>query len=300
MIWLLGSQGMLASFLAKEFLKRKIPFAGTDHKIDISNFNLLRDFADSYFSKTNELSAIINCAAYTNVDKAEQEKDLAYRINVTGAKNLAIIAKNKSVPLIHISTDYVFGNNVQSKLMHPYTEDAITSPVNFYGITKDLGEKEIQNELQNFYILRSSWLYSYSGKNFVKTMLSLLKSHSVIKVVADQKGSPTFCKTLSDSILKILERNNSCSRVPNGIYHISDEGECSWYEFAVEIKKLALDFNLLKNDSCKIIPCTTNEYPQIAKRPDYSVLSKEKIKKNLNLKIPDWKESLYNFFTMYP
>ena len=219
----------------------------------------------------------INCAAYTAVDKAEEAIELADRVNHLGAQNMADACKKFEVVLIHISTDFVFDGEGTA----PYLEDDITNPLGVYGKTKLAGEQVIAKTLQRYFIIRTSWLYSEYGHNFLKTMLRLAKERDEIGVVGDQMGSPTYAKDLAEVILKcIYTKNNSF-----GIYHYSNSGVASWYDFANEIFRLS-------NSNIKLNSIGTKDYPTPAKRPKYSVLNTSKIKKALNIGIPNWKNSL--------
>ena len=232
-----------------------------------------------YFDKSNKFDIIINCAAYTAVDKAEKEQELANQVNHLAVKQLASIANKQQARLIHISTDYVFdGENFK-----PYCEDDTTNPNGVYGITKLDGEKAMQeiNPL-NSIIIRTSWVYSSVGANFVKTMLRLGRERDSLGVIFDQVGTPTYARDLAKAILDILV-NIKNEKVE--IYNYSNEGVLSWYDFAKEIMRMA------KID-CSINPIETSEYPTPAKRPHFSLLNKSKIKKEFNLTIPFWKDSL--------
>jgi dTDP-4-dehydrorhamnose reductase len=219
----------------------------------------------------------INCAAYTAVDKAESEIDTAFQINATAPGLLAGMLSKKSTPLIHISTDYVF----DGKSNTPLPESAGTNPLNQYGKSKLEGERLIMKNNPASQIIRTSWLYSSFGNNFVKTMLRLMKEKETIQVVQDQLGSPTYGGDLASAILQMIE---SGQFIP-GIYHYSNEGETTWYEFAMEIKKLT-------GSGCRVVPITTSGYPTPASRPAYSLLDKTKIKKDYGLTIPNWEASL--------
>ena len=219
----------------------------------------------------------INCAAYTAVDKAETEKEEAFKINSQSARNLAAAAKNSKTRFIHISTDYVFNGRSDK----PYTEDHATDPVNVYGHSKLQGEFACQEENEESIIIRTSWVYSRFGNNFVKTMLRLMQTKKEISVVADQYGSPTYAADLAQIMIQII---NSENWVP-GIYHFSNDGETNWFEFANAIKEII-------NSDCLIHPISTGQYPTPAMRPVYSVLNKEKIK-DVYAVIPNhWKDSL--------
>lgn len=220
----------------------------------------------------------INCAAYTAVDKAETEREIAFLINQTGVKNLAQIAAQSNSRLIHISTDYVFDGNGNEA----YNENHSVNPQNVYGESKLRGEQEALAVNSDSLIIRTAWVYSEHGNNFVKTMLRLMQSKEEIGVVADQMGSPTYAGDLAKAILFIITSNKW---VP-GIYHYSNEGIISWYEFAKAIQTYI-------NSACRVNAIPSSAYPTPAKRPAYSVLNKDKIKSTFGVTIPDWQESLY-------
>lgn len=223
------------------------------------------------------VGAIVNCAAYTNVDAAEDNEDVAYLINATAAANLAAAAKAEGALLIHVSTDYVFGDEGNT----PRTEDLPTNPLGAYGRTKLAGEQAIIDSGCRHVIIRTAWLYSVHGKNFVKTMLGLMEKLPALKVVFDQVGSPTYAGDLADAIGIIIN-----TPVPTeGTYHYSNEGVCSWYDFAVAIGQLA-------GSNCVVNPCHSDEFPSKVTRPAFSVLDKTKIRTNFSLTIPHWFSSL--------
>jgi len=242
----------------------------------------------SYFDNNN-FDVIINCGAYTAVDRAEEEQNLTNQVNHLAIKQLARIAKEQKAKLIHISTDYVF-DGTGSK---PYKETDKTNPINVYGKTKLAGEKALQEIMPtNAMIIRTSWVYSEYGNNFVKTMLRLGKERDEINVVSDQIGSPTYATDLAKAILKIIDnRDYQDKDRATEIYHHSNKGEISWYDFAKEIFKLA------KID-CKVSPITTEQYPTPAKRPRNTLMSKDKIIEEFSLEILDWKKSLETCITI--
>lgn len=225
---------------------------------------------------------IINCAAYTAVDDAEQNLNMARSINAEGPKILAEACSQKNITLFHISTDYVFDG--KSKV--PYNEDDITSPLSIYGKTKLEGEQNVHAHWSKSYIIRTSWLYSSYNQNFVKSMLRLGEERSELGIVSDQFGSPTYAHDLAKAIMHIVtQTTNNQNNAPYGIYHYSNEGCTSWYEFAKEIMHIA-------GINCQVNPITTEQYPTPAPRPSNSVMSKEKIKEHFHLEIPHWKKSL--------
>lgn len=247
--------------------------ADGNEKLDITNLEDIRNMV-----KKNDVDIIVNCAAYTNVDKAESDYDTANLINNTAAGNLAAAMKEVGGTLIHISTDYVF----QGDRNTPCQEDWATNPLGVYGKTKLAGEKAIEATGCNHIIIRTAWLYSQWGKNFVKTMQSLTASHDTLKVVFDQVGTPTFAGDLADVIAHII---NSGQTDKTGIYHFSNEGVCSWYDFAKMICKLS-------GNTCDITPCYSEEFPSPVKRPHFSVLDKKKIRDTFGIKVPYWTDSL--------
>ena len=242
-------------------------------KLDITNIEDIRNMV-----KNNNVDIIVNCAAYTNVDKAESDYDTADLINNTAVGNLATAMKEAGGTLIHISTDYVF----QGDRNTPCQEDWTTNPLGVYGKTKLAGEAAIATTGCNSIIIRTAWLYSQWGKNFVKTMQRLTAPHDTLKVVFDQVGTPTFAGDLADTIAHII---NTGQTNKTGIYHFSNEGVCSWYDFAKLICKLS-------GNTCDISPCYSEEFPSPVKRPHFSVLDKRKIKETFGIKVPYWTDSL--------
>lgn len=240
--------------------------------LDISSENQV-----NYFFTNHKIDWCINCAAYTAVDKAETEFLLAHKINNEGAKNLALACKKHNAKLIHISTDLVFGGNKNK----PYKECDITNPINVYGQTKLDGEKQIQSNFDKYFIIRTSWLYSEFGNNFMKTMLRLASERQELSIVNDQTGTPTYAVDLAHVILKIINTNSS----KYGLYHYSNNGTVSWYDFAKAIFEM-------NNASIITHPIPSSAFPTPAKRPHYSMLDKSKIKNTFDIEIPNWKQSL--------
>ena len=228
--------------------------------------------------KDNSIQVIVNCAAYTNVDKAEDDRETADLINNKAVENLAIAARENDATLIHISTDYVF----KGDRCTPCREDWETDPLGVYGITKLAGEKSIERTGCRHIIIRTAWLYSPFGKNFVKTMQKLTAEKDSLKVVFDQVGTPTYAGDLADAIARIIETGQLGKQ---GIYHFSNEGVCSWYDFAREICELS-------GNTCNIQPCHSDEFPSKVKRPHFSVLDKTKIKDTFGIEVPYWEDSL--------
>ncbi len=229
----------------------------------------------------NGIELIINCAAYTNVDKAEDDRALAERLNTTAVEHLAAAMKRRNGWLVHISTDYVFGGDPYNP---PCKEDQQGTPTGVYGETKLHGEQAIARIGCHHIIIRTAWLYSEFGKNFVKTMLDLTASKPELKVVFDQTGTPTYARDLAEAIFAIVEGRKYAGN--EGIYHYSNEGVCSWYDFTKTIAELA------GRTKCDIQPCHSDEFPSKVKRPAYSVLDKTKIKTVFGLRIPYWTDSL--------
>lgn len=242
-------------------------------KLDITNLDDVRKMVNE-----QNINVIVNCAAYTNVDRAETDFDTANLINNTAAGNLAIAMKEADGTLIHISTDYVF----QGDRNIPCREDWDTNPLGVYGKTKLAGEQAIKATGCKHIILRTAWLYSQWGKNFVKTMQSLTASHDTLKVVFDQVGTPTFAGDLADTIAHIISTNQLSK---TGIYHYSNEGVCSWFDFAKLICQLS-------GNTCDIEPCYSEEFPSPVKRPHFSVLDKSKLKNTFGIRVPYWTDSL--------
>ena len=284
MIWLIGCKGMLGTEIARQLTENKIEFVGTDIDVDITNPKAMAEFV-----KDKSISYIINCSAYTAVDKAESDTEFAKKLNEDGPGNIANLADQIHAKMIHISTDYVFDGTGDT----PRTEDMSVAPIGVYGVTKAAGEAAVRQNLKEYYILRTAWLYGWAGKNFVYTMIRAMNTHEAVKVVNDQKGTPTFAGDLADVIIKIMNKET----VPYGIYHCTDLGEITWWDFTNEIKKQGIEVGWINETGkkCTVNPCTTEEYPTPAKRPAYSVLSKEKIQKTLGITLPDWKESLNVF-----
>ncbi len=250
-------------------------------KLDITDVDAVRAAVREY-----QADAIVNCAAYTNVDKAETDQEICALLNAKAPENLAVAMKDVGGLLVHISTDYVFGGDPYNT---PCTEDRTGTPTGVYGRTKLEGEKAILATGCNHVIIRTAWLYSEYGRNFVKTMLNLTSSKPQLNVVFDQTGTPTYALDLAEAIASVLEdykRSRGITYPNNGIYHYSNEGVCSWYDFT----KMIAEY--VGHDQCDIRPCHSDEFPSPVKRPSYSVLDKTKIKSVFGLEIPYWTESL--------
>lgn len=246
---------------------------------DVPELDITDKAAVSAFFEANNIDIVVNCAAYTNVDKAEEDKENANLINHIGPKNLAEACKERNGFLIHISTDYVFDGTKNT----PYVETDETNPLGVYGETKLRGEQAIINSGCEYLIIRTSWLYSAFGKNFLKTMQKLTAEKESIKVVFDQVGTPTYAGDLANVIHTIIQKNEN--KIKNQIYHFSNEGVCSWYDFAVAI-------NEAFGHNCKVVPCHSDEFQSKVTRPSYSILDKSKIKNELDVYIPYWRVSI--------
>ncbi|MBQ5730830.1 MAG: dTDP-4-dehydrorhamnose reductase [Bacteroidaceae bacterium] len=247
---------------------------------DIEELDVTDADAVQRFVSENGVEVVVNCVAYTNVDKAESDEETAYKVNATAVENIAKAVKSVDGTLFHVSTDYVFGTDGNT----PRTEEMPLAPLGAYGRTKLAGERAVQQVGCKAIIIRTAWLYSEFGHNFVKTMLRLTAEKDTLKVVFDQVGSPTYAGDLALTIFSIIEGDVYSGN--EGIYHFSDEGVCSWYDFAVEIARLA------GHKNCRIEPCHSNEFPSPVTRPPYSVLDKSKIKSTFGVDIPHWRESL--------
>ena len=259
----------------------KLQYNGSDMELDITNIEALRAY-----SAGKDIEWIINCAAYTNVDKAEDERARAFRINADGVVNIAQVAQETGAQLIHISTDYVF----DGKKEEAYTESDSPNPQNVYGRSKLDGERNIVETISQYFILRTAWLYGVHGNNFVHTMLRLFNERDTVKVVSDQWGSPTYTMDLAQAILTVIDSGSS----EYGIYHTSNEGRTNWYEFAKAIYKGGLSRDLIKRE-IEILPIGSKDYPTRTVRPQNSYLSKKKFMSNFGSSLPTWQEGLKAF-----
>ncbi|MEO0553757.1 MAG: dTDP-4-dehydrorhamnose reductase [Bacteroidota bacterium] len=271
-----GANGQLGSEFKQLAEESAYKFVFCDiEEMDLSNKDSIIDFLNK-----NPVDFIISAGAYTNVDGAENDVELAKLVNGVAPGIIAEFCRKNSTRLIHISTDYVFDGEFST----PIKEEATPNPKSVYGVTKLLGEKAITQSLDNYYIIRTSWVYSNFGKNFVRTMLRLGAEKEQLAVVCDQIGTPTYAGDLASMILNIVKEVNSGNDQP-GIYNFSNEGVCSWYDFASEIMKLS-------ELGCKVIPVNSDQFPTVAARPNFSVLDKSKIKKQFNIKIEHWSDRL--------
>ena len=277
-----GQLGQSIHSITNQYDNLEIIFTDVE-ELDICDLEQLIDY-----TKSPNIDYLINCAAYTAVDKAEHEQVMARKLNADAVKNIGIAAEQNNFKVIHISTDYVF----DGKTFKPYTESSLAVPESFYGQTKLLGEKYLMESHPNSIIMRTAWLYSEFGNNFVKTMIKLGTEKDELRIVADQVGSPTYAVDLASAILTIITKVQSGTKtfIP-GIYHYSNEGVCSWYDFTIRIHQAM-------GITCKITPIESKDYPTAAPRPFYSVLNKSKIKTSYKLNIPYWGASLEKCLTI--
>ncbi len=279
-ILLTGSKGMLAKEFVSECRNRKdyTIIAPDEEECDIADISSIKNAVKNINPKV-----LINCAAYTDVDACESNKEKAFSINGEGVKNLVQVCSENGILLVHFSTDFVFDGKKES----PYTEEDKPNPLSIYGASKLLGEKNLLNSDIRFFLIRTSWMYG-KGNNFVKAVTNKASDQSEISVVDDQVGNPTWTRDIVDITLRLLETEQY------GIYNYSNEGDCSWYEFACEIIKILRNSgNKFRNT--KVIPIKSAQLKRAAKRPAYSALSKTKIKTVIDVKIPHWRKSLERF-----
>lgn len=272
-ILITGANGMLAKAVKEELKENELVCTDVE-ELDITNLEAVR-----LYTKKVKPDYIINCAAYTAVDKAEEQEKLAYKINAIGPKNLAIATQEDNAVLVHISTDYVFGG--EKDVSEDYSEDDEKNPQAVYGTTKLAGEKFIEENCKKFYIFRTAWLYG-EGHNFVRTMINLSKEHDEVKVVNDQHGSPTYAVDLASIIHQAMEK-----QIPFGVYNSTNMGYTTWYDFT----KMIYD---LEGINCKVIPVTSEEFKSAAKRPKNSQMSKSKLLK-YGIKIPTYEDALKRY-----
>lgn len=272
-ILITGANGMLAKAVREQFKNEELICTDVE-ELDITNLEATQKFVEEV-----KPEYIINCAAYTAVDKAEEDRELAEKVNAIGPKNLAIAAKQNDVTLVHISTDYVFGGD--KDIAEYYTEEEPKEPVTVYGITKLHGEENIKANCDKYYIFRTAWLYG-DGKNFVRTMISLGKDRDEVAVVTDEHGSPTYAVDLASIISQAIEK-----QIPYGIYHATNQGFTTWFEFTKKIFKLA-------GIDCKVNETTAAEFKRAAKRPSNSQLSKDKLL-NAGVSVPQYEDALARY-----
>lgn len=269
-----GSKGQLGNevqVLAPSYSQFEFIFTDVE-ELDICD----RKAVENYFAK-RKIDVLLNCAAYTAVDKAEEDVELCYRINEKAVGILGEIAAEYGTRVVHVSTDYVFDGTSY----RPYTEDMPVCPATVYGKSKLAGEQLLMDACPAAVIVRTSWLYSSFGNNFVKTMMRLGKERGTLNVIFDQVGTPTYAADLADTLLQII----SVDKFVPGIYHYSNEGVCSWYDFTISIHKMA-------GINCRVLPIESKDYPAKTPRPHYSVLNKNKIKSNYNIQISHWEDGL--------
>lgn len=276
-----GANGQLGSEIRRvaEEHEDNFQFFFTDvNELDITDLATIEQFV-----KANNIKYIVNCAAYTAVDKAEDDVDFCYKLNRDAVINLGVAAANNGAKVIHVSTDYVFDGTAT----HPYAETDALNPRSVYGKSKQEGEAGLMFACPDSIVIRTAWLYSIFGNNFVKTMLKFGKERDSLNVIADQTGTPTNAADLARAIVRIMDKSEA-DGFKAGVYHYSNEGVTTWYDFTLAIHRAA------GITSCKVNPITTDQYPTKAERPKYSVLDKTKIKTTFNLSIPKWEESLNN------
>lgn len=274
-----GGDGQLGCALRALIEKMNLPFRFyfTDAgELDITDRSQIESFVVG-----QQIRYILNCAAYTAVDKAEEEREMAFAINTAGVENIALVAKQYGVKVIHLSTDFVF----DGASTVPYDEESEPHPLSVYGETKFKGEQLLQAAGGEWLILRTSWLYSEYGSNFVKTMLRLMRERELLTVIDDQRGSPTYATDLAEMMIHILQQSE-VNGWTNGLFHFSNRGQTSWYGFADAIRRVA------GIENCKLVPVTTAEYPTAARRPAYSVMDLTKISNRFRVEIPTWEEAL--------
>lgn len=281
MIWLVGNQGMLGTEVHHRLQVRNIEHVATDLDVDITDRQ-----AVSNFSNSSALSWIVNCSAYTAVDRAEDEPEQAFRINAEGTRNLALLARERGAGFLHISTDYVFDGQKEGA----YLESDTPNPLGVYGRSKLQGELYIQENIDSHIILRTAWLYGPHGNNFVRTMLRLFRERDEVGVVSDQWGTPTLAGDLADVIVHIVNQKP----VPYGIFHFTNEGRTNWFEFASLIFRLGRQYQLVDRE-VRLFPIKAQQYPSKAFRPTNSYLSKEKIKTAFGIEVRPWQEALESF-----
>ena len=274
-----GGEGQLGSALKMLSERMSLPFRFVF--TDAAELDITRREQVEAFVADHGIRYIINCAGYTAVDKAESEQEKVYAVNAAGAENIALVAKKYGAKMLHVSTDYVFSGEATE----PYREESPTGPLSVYGATKLKGEQLVQAAGGAWIILRTAWLFSEFGSNFVKTMLRLMEERDRLTVVDDRRGSPTYAVDLAEMMIHILLLANK-GEWKTGLYHFTNGGQTTWYGFASAIKKLA------GMEHCEVLPITSDQYPLVAKRPAYSVLDSSKACNTFGVKIPAWEEAL--------
>jgi dTDP-4-dehydrorhamnose reductase len=282
MIWVVGARGMLGRDVVRELDALGLAHVDSDLDCDIADAAAVERFAQA-----QPLDWILNCAAYTAVDAAEDNEAAAEAVNARGSQNLARLATQRGARLIHVSTDYVFDGEASS----PYAEDGTPAPRGAYGRSKLHGERLLAEACAQHFVVRTAWLYGLHGKNFVATMLRLMNEREVVSVVDDQRGTPTYTRDLAAALCRFVTTDAQAY----GIYHYTNDGEATWFEFARAVLELGRTRGLVVKD-CELRPITTAEYPTRAIRPRYSVLSKAKLRRALGLDIPTWEDALARYF----
>lgn len=277
-IWICGASGMLGSHFKRLLTQRQISFIVNDSKkVDITNLDCVSDFI-----RIQKISHVINCAAYTEVDKAEIEQKQAYLVNAIGPHNLGIAGRRHGARILHFSTDYVFDGKERAS----YSEEHYCTPINAYGMSKLAGEIKLLDEHQHSCVIRTSWLFGIPGRNFVEKILHLMIEKEQLRIVYDQIGRPTYCQDLAEVALELLDEE--------GIFHFANSFETSWFQFAQEIHRQAKDLGFpMKIKTLE--PIAAHEYPTIAKRPMYSALNTKKIEQHLGSTPRPWQEALYDY-----
>jgi len=288
MIWLIGNKGMLGSEVERLLRKSNLTFLSSGREVDITDYSAIERHG-----REKKIEWVVNCSGYTKVNKAEEERESAFKINREGVKNISLYCLKRKAKLIHISTDYVFEGNKKESCGHK--ENDKVNPLSVYGKSKLAGEEEIKKNLDEYFIVRTAWLYGLNGNNFVSTILRLFREKKIVRVVDDQWGSPTYAVDLAEVIIKIIK---SCSE-KFGIYHFTNEGVVNRYEFARVIYNKAERLGLIPGDrKVEIEPIKTGEYPTAVIRSEYLVLSKDKIRREFSLKIRSWDEALEDFLSL--
>jgi len=282
-VWLVGAKGMLGQAVSRALGATGVEYTATDAEVDFTDAAVVASYVER-----ERPDWIVNCAAYTAVDQAEDEESLALRLNAAGPANLAAAAANTGASLLHISTDYVFDGTLD----RPYREDDEPAPESAYGRTKLAGEEAVRSHLDRHVIIRTAWLYGHGGKNFVETMLRLMEERDELTIVDDQLGSPTNADDLAAAITRVVTHEAPTY----GTFHFSGAGECSWYGFASEIYRQGRESGLLTRE-CTLTPVTSDQFPQKAKRPANSRLSKERIGEAYGVVPEPWQESLRRYLT---
>ena len=289
MIWLVGNRGMLGTEVEALLARRGTEFVATDTDCDITDIGALRDFAAKHQPRI-----LVNCSAYTAVDQAEDDQETAFAINATGVEQIAVTAREIGASVLHVSTDYVFDGDATE----PYPPETPTHPLSVYGMSKAEGEKRLRATTEKHIIVRTAWLYGRHGRNFVSTMLRLFAEKDEITVDDDQHGSPTYAIDLARAIISIADEVAPESALPQGrsfgTFHYTNGGATTWFEFAREIQRLAIDLGIV-SERCTIRPIPARDYPTKATRPAFSLLDTSSTEKTFGISIPGWKDGIRRF-----